>query len=892
MIGAKLGQYEVLSALGAGGMGEVYKARDTKLDRLVALKVLPAALATNAGLLARFEREAKAVAALSHPNVLGIYDLGRDGETTYAVMELLEGETLRERLAGGPLPPKRAIELALQMAHGLAAAHEKGIIHRDLKPENVFRTKDGRVKILDFGLAKQLPTPSSGGETSVPTVAISSDVKTQAGILLGTVGYMSPEQVRGEPADARSDIFSFGCCFLEMLTGQRAFRGVTAIDTLHAILNAEPDLHHESITPGLQSLLEHCLHKDPGQRFHSALDIAFALESSTGSSRPLPVLGRKRSRASLARPLGFAGAAAAGALLAALAIGRFAAPPAAGLDAYRFTPVVAEGGAADEAAWSRSGRTIAYVKTVDRVAQLHVRDLDADNPRQLTRVAQACGAPFFSPDDSRVYYLSGRSVFSVAKVGGDPERVQENADAADLSPDGTTLAIWRATSRDGKTSSTLWLASPPTAEAKKYEPAPFSMDAAYVPVHLRFSPDGRRLFLSTYTVEGWSAWLIPFPGGAGAKPARVFTKGELSSPPLLSFLPDGRHAVLSTQESAGVQGRLFLADLDRGAVRPILVGAVSSAGAAVSPDGTKLLYTSGGTDYDLVEIPLDGSGVRSLLATSRDEHSAAFLPATSQLLFVASRGGQREIRIRGLTDGFERTVAAAKDFPPGEYDLQSPAVSPDGSSVAFTRLSSGSDAGFAIWVSPTAGGAPSRLVSRSEGTEIAPTWSPDGKWIAFIRTRQGKRALMKARVGASEPPVVLTDAPDKMRIGPLEWSPTGEWISSAVRDAIVLVSPDGQASRTLPKAAGVWGAHAWSRDGARIYTIQEGAQGHHRIVAIDVATGGTEVLSEVSLDESSTLQTPANYGLRLTLSPDGKSLSATLARTRTDIWMLEGFPSR
>ncbi|HET8901626.1 MAG TPA: serine/threonine-protein kinase, partial [Holophagaceae bacterium] len=248
--GTKLGPYEILGPLGAGGMGEVYKAKDARLDRLVAIKVLPEHLAKNPDSLARFEREAKAVAALNHSSITGLFDIGREGETVYAVMELLEGESLRARLMQGPLSPRLAAELATQMAHGLAAAHDKGVVHRDLKPENLWVTSDGRLKILDFGLAKQLPSFVSGAGSLVPTESMPSPgVHTEQGAILGTMGYMSPEQVRGETVDARSDIFSFGVVLFEMLTGKRAFARPTAADTMAAILKEDPPDLDETSRP-------------------------------------------------------------------------------------------------------------------------------------------------------------------------------------------------------------------------------------------------------------------------------------------------------------------------------------------------------------------------------------------------------------------------------------------------------------------------------------------------------------------------------------------------------------------------------------------------------------------------------------------------------------------
>src|SRR5262245_32657615 len=280
--GTRLGPYEIVAPIGAGGMGEVYRARDTRLGRDVALKVLPAAAAGDPERLRRFEQEARATAALNHPNLLAVFDIGADAGVNYLVSELLEGETLRDRLRAGPLPARKTAEYGAQIARGLAAAHDKGIVHRDLKPENLFVTRDGRVKILDFGIAK-LAGPDPSGQTIAPTV----EAGTSPGTLLGTIGYMSPEQVRGLAVDHRSDIFSLGTILYEAVSGRRAFAGATQADTMSAILNADPI---ELTEPGrdvpvaFDRLIRRCLEKAPEERFQSARDLAFDLENATTGS--------------------------------------------------------------------------------------------------------------------------------------------------------------------------------------------------------------------------------------------------------------------------------------------------------------------------------------------------------------------------------------------------------------------------------------------------------------------------------------------------------------------------------------------------------------------------------------------------------------------------------
>ena len=282
--GTKLERYEIRSLLGEGGMGEVYRASDLKLNRDVAVKILPVAYSANTDRLRRFEQEAQAAGALNHPNILAVHDVGDHDGSPYVVSELLEGETLREIISLGPLPQRKVIDYATMIAHGLAAAHEKGIIHRDLKPDNIFITKDDRAKILDFGLAKLFPP---GGNNVVGTDVTTLKAHTSAGAVMGTAGYMSPEQVRGQLVDMRSDIFSFGAVLYEALSGRRAFHGDSAVESLNAILKEEPPDFNETnakINPQLEKIVRRCLEKKPERRFHSAHDLSFALEALTISS--------------------------------------------------------------------------------------------------------------------------------------------------------------------------------------------------------------------------------------------------------------------------------------------------------------------------------------------------------------------------------------------------------------------------------------------------------------------------------------------------------------------------------------------------------------------------------------------------------------------------------
>jgi eukaryotic-like serine/threonine-protein kinase len=439
--GTKLGPYEIQAPLGAGGMGEVYRASDTRLDRTVAIKVLPSAMAQDADRLRRFEQEARTIAALNHPNILGIHDIGTYNGAPFLVSEFLEGATLREKLQVGPLPVRRAMEYALGIAQGLAAAHEKGIVHRDLKPENIFITRDDRIKILDFGLAK-LVRPEARGE-SAETLATG----TLPGVVMGTVGYMSPEQVRGDVSDARSDIFSFGAVLYEMLTAKRAFKRETSAETMTAVLREEPPELMETGWQGplgMQRILTRCLEKRVERRFQSASDLAFAIESLSGTS----------SAKSVAQPAARRGWLLWAEVTAVVAVvvggAWWAGPWSAARPQPKFTRLTYLQGYVSNARFAKDGQTVIYsAQWNDDPLQVYSVRMEFPQSTKLDLPSAALLAlsssgevelavdPVYHPN-----FLSG-TMAQVQMAGGAPRSLEKDVIAADYAPDGKALAVVR-----------------------------------------------------------------------------------------------------------------------------------------------------------------------------------------------------------------------------------------------------------------------------------------------------------------------------------------------------------------------------------------------------------------------------------------------------------------
>jgi serine/threonine protein kinase len=483
-VGAKLGPYEIIAAIGKGGMGEVWKACDTRLDRIVAIKF------SGAEFSGRFGREAKAIAALNHANICQIYDVGPD----YIVMEYVEGAPI------APVDtPRKLLDIAVQISDGLAAAHAAGIIHRDLKPDNILITRDGRVKILDFGLAKAA-LGEIGADDATRTIDPGERALTEAGTTVGTVAYMSPEQARGQTnLTAQSDQFSLGLVLYELAAGKRAFQRGAKAETMTAIIREDAEPLPATVPAPLRWVIERLLQKEPAERYDSTRDLYRDLrhlrdhlsESASASAIPA-VAGAPRARRRTMLGMALATALACGAGLAAMLI----RPPAADFSAYKFKSIARDEATERYPKWSPDGKSIAYTAEIHGVYQIFTKGIDSSDTAQLTHAADSCTQPFWSPDGATIYYISHGDLWSVGASGGTPELAMENASSAALHPDGKTVAFLRG----GK----LWAGPLRGGAPREIGLAPDG-DVTW----MAFSPDGSRLAAILLR----NLWILEYPSG-------------------------------------------------------------------------------------------------------------------------------------------------------------------------------------------------------------------------------------------------------------------------------------------------------------------------------------------------------------------------------------------
>jgi Tol biopolymer transport system component/tRNA A-37 threonylcarbamoyl transferase component Bud32 len=879
-----VGPYTIIEEIGAGGMGRVYRAHDARLNREVAVKMLHEAIGAEDPRVRRFLEEARTAGGLSHPNILAVYDVGTDAGRPYIVSELIDGGSLRRQMDAGAIPLARALDLAVQIADGLTAAHHAGLVHRDLKPDNLMVTKSGRVKIVDFGLAKVVHTDSLDG----------SDLRTLTAphVVLGTAAYMSPEQARGSGLDFRSDLFSFGSILYEMVTRRRAFERPTPIETLTAVLHDEPPPLAESnprAPQTLQSIVERCLAKSPADRYAATADLHHDLRDLREKLPGIP--GPRTSRPWL-RALAAAGAITLAASVA-VAVTRFILPRGVDLTTYRYLPLATEPGYEGSAVWSPDGRTVAYIAERDGLMQVMIKSLEASRPIQITHAVADCRSPFWSADGTRVFYISRAGVadglWSVATIGGTPSIAIQNVSAATLSPDGRALVFVRDETGPAGFRQSLWVRDPIDAADSEKRFAPGWRGGGVMGVgFVRFSPDGATVALwanpskradGETTIDNPEIWLFPYPSG---QPRQVLRSlGKMSRAHPFSWMPDSRHIVFGADligRSPGTQ--LFVGDTRTNTVMPLAVSTGNSYEPDVSRDGQRVAFTNDESHYDLVELPLNGTAPRVRLATGRDEADPAWAARGAQFAYVTDRFGHPEIWASNAEGTIEKPVVTARSFQDGStYLLSRVAFAPDGQRLAYQRRN---DQGYFIWVSTIDGGTPVQPISSERAAyQDAPTWSPNGEWIAFSYNHKGRWRLGKMRPGVSADFTMLRD--DVNFPANLAWSPDGRWISCELQGGLFIISPDGREERMVSEEPGL--RHAWSHDSSKIIAVRQTIDNRLQLVSIDIATRQERVLT-ADLGPSP----PATPQLRgFSLSPDGSHVLTSIIRLRADLHVLDGF---
>ena len=700
--GTKLGPYEIQSLIGAGGMGEVYRAHDSRLDRTVAIKVLPVSYSADRDRLLRFAQEARSAAALNHPNILSIFDIGDHQGSPYVVSELLEGETLRDCLKRGQLSIRRAIDYALHVARGLAAAHDKGIVHRDLKPENLFITNDGRVKILDFGLAKLTRSELARESGDAPTI----QAVTETGVVMGTVGYMSPEQVRGKEADPRSDIFSFGAILYEMISGKRAFQGDTAADTMSAILKEEPPELAETalnVPPALERIVRHCLEKNPAQRFHSISDVAFGLDVLTGVS-PTTASGKQPIAPARERRRWLLPVAAAIVLCAVLAGIYIAGQHSARAAIPHFHRLTFRRGTILSARFSPDGQTIIYGAALEgRPTELFTTRFDSTDSRSLglekTQLLSVSpnGDLAVSMDQRQISpFVSAGTLGRVPLAGGAPREVAEEVAWADWTPDGSDIAVAKLAARG------VNLQFP--VGKVIYQPRGWVS-------HVRFSPHGDLIAIADHVPNGDDGRVVILDRNGVVKVASSFFITVQG----LAWSPD-QQEVWFTASKEGSSRALYAMTLS-GKERLVL----RVPGVLTVQDITR-------NGRALLTVESDHFGILGFRDGDKNERDLSWFdwslmgdvsPDGKNLIFFESGegvGSNYSVFMRGM-DGSPAVRLGSGDFP---------ALSPDSKLVAAINLASPAQ----VELLPTGAGSP-RVVTNDSLEHTRVRWAPSGRALIF-----------------------------------------------------------------------------------------------------------------------------------------------------------------
>ncbi len=870
--GSCRGPYAILNAIGAGGMGDVYKARDTRLDRIVALKVSKEAFTQ------RFEREARAVAALNHPNICQLYDVGPD----YLVMEFVEG---------APIAPvdssRKLLDIAVQIADGLAAAHAAGIIHRDLKPDNILITREGRVKILDFGLAKIVTANLDEGATRAMT-------HTQVGATLGTIAYMSPEQARGAAdLSAHSDQFSFGLVLYELATGRRPFPRDSAAETMTAIIREDAEPLPPTVPAPLRWVVERLLAKDPTDRYESTRDlyrelrqIRDRLSESTVSgilAASVAAIPQRSRRWPKSWMIG------AGVVLGLVCgVAGWVLHPAEGVGNVRFTPMEVTWENPSASFWSPDGKGFAYSAGPTGGRRLFLRYMNSPTPVPLTRDGVGWDPVGWSPDNKRVLVVgknpagaaSPYALLSVPVFGGEPDMVMAMDDhfilpGLRVSADGAALVALRI---DDSRKFTVSTASPVGSPLKQYAPAPFETNAWSNQPEARFSPDKRSITLIVDALEGRQVWKLPYPAGSKA-PERIFRSVPQNSFGGWSWFANGGSSIWAFGGHLWVAGSGL--NLRQGLTRGI--SSESQSQPALSPDGKQLLFKQSKTDYMIVSASVSDASVERVISSEVATGMPAWASHRKAFVYTSERSGSPAIWMRG-EDG-DRPIVTAASFPAGTRSvLIVPTLSPQADRVLYTRGSGGSNDQF-NWISALSGGPPVRLTNAKDVIECGGSWSPDGSRIVYWQFRNGFVSIMLVRTNGDATPAVLCEKAGN----PLpEWSPDGQWIKfidgRSATAGWTLSSPDGKTTQSFGEPHTV--AMTFSANSKQLYGIRVETD-RRTLYTIDIATKAVKTIGEISKDF-----TPVSYnnpGLRLSLSPDGGSILYPATRRSSSLWMMEGF---
>ena len=777
MVGRTISHYEILEKLGEGGMGAVYRARDTRLGRMVAVKTLPAEALAKTDRKLRFIQEARTASALNHPNIVTIYDIDSSEGTDFIAMEYVPGKTLGAWIGRKGLKIGEVLKLSVQIADAVAAAHAAGIIHRDLKPGNIMVTENGVAKVLDFGLAKLGEHASADGD-AVETQSMQDQPKTEEGMIVGTAAYMSPEQAAGKKVDARSDIFSFGAVLYEMVSGWQAFHGDTKLSTLAAILNQEPAQLSAEIPRDLERVVNRCLRKDPQRRFQHMDDVKIALEelkeeSDSGKlATAVPTAGRRKKYRLWAAALGVFVLAAAGLWLWQT---RARAPAAA----FEVVPLTTFPGNQSEPSFSPDGNQVAFVWDGPRQDNfdIYVKQIGTESLLRLTSDPAEEAGPAWSPDGRYIAFLrfspgAKTGVFLVSAIGGPERKLAETwlpyydlhlpdwdydlfVHRLGWSPDGKWLAMTDASSADEPLS--LFLLSIESGEKRRltFPPARGLGDGAPA-----FSPDGRRLVFVRAGVMLSDLYLLTLASDLTpiGEPKRLTFRSQWTASP--AWTPDGREILFSSGLQPGSASLWRTPASGSGTPAPLQL---AGDHPAISRQGTRLAYRRSSVRDNIWRVELHGPDGRAgppaaLITSTRADYVPQYSPDGKRIAFMSGRSGRDEVWV-SAADGSNAMQLTSLRAPVVGGDSH---WSPDGQSIVFDSNAEGH---FEVYVISASGGKPQRMTNHPSNNAL-PCYSRDGRWIYFLSGRTGRGEIWKMPAAGGEPIQVTREGGNAMMESP------------------------------------------------------------------------------------------------------------------------------